>query len=182
MPPGNSPEGEPPQFDQTAPDVGAPLFGRPYRLPSACPLSPQDCALGPVAAADQGHRARAVGVLRALSRGSSPRNAQASPPLAAGRHAGSPESSRRGSSRLSSPGCAWARVPATGVDPPVLRLPGREMIPIEGAEKGHFFAAGSFALGVLSAFRSPNAYWMPARKCASRGAFQKTGAPCPSEL
>jgi hypothetical protein len=45
-----------------------------------------------------------------------------------------------------------------------------------------FFAAGSFALGVLSAFRSPRAYWMPARKCSSSGAFQKTGAPCPSEL
>src|ERR1039458_3921158 len=46
----------------------------------------------------------------------------------------------------------------------------------------HFFAAGSFALGVLSALRSPKAYCMPARKCSSRGAFQKTGAPCPSEL
>ena len=29
------------------------------------------------------------------------------------------------------------------------------------------------ALGVASAFRSPSAYWIPARKCWSSGAFQK---------
>src|SRR5208283_1859643 len=46
----------------------------------------------------------------------------------------------------------------------------------------YFLAAASLALGVLSAFRSPSAYWIPARKCSSRGAFQNTGSPCPSEL
>jgi hypothetical protein len=46
----------------------------------------------------------------------------------------------------------------------------------------YFFAAAGLALGVLSAFRSPSAYWIPARKCSSRGAFQNTSEPCPSEL